>query len=292
MKHIFRSFNFGTLEYKEAESFLNQMAEKGYEFKSTGKGWLRNIAIFEKSERAKKMKYVIDVAKRTEWEKSEYYQFYKDSGWEKVDCFNKRLYIFAAQKDNAVPLYTDDASERNMLRKAVVNNGELLNHSFQLLCMLIILKALFFIKNREEALYYGFYATLFLCCLTGVYYVLHITAKLIYRVSGWQVNSNAIGKKMAQLLRVSCDLFGSAFLASLVLAAFYVIWKRGFFPNSFGEISLEFVQTLIFIGSVPVILVTTYLLALHPEREQLKVLNYIGAFMFFWGLIGFFSYIL
>lgn len=286
MKHIFKSFNFGTLDYKDGEELLNRMAEKGYEFKGTGKGWIRNVAMFEKSQKAKNLKYAIDVGKRKEHEKQTYYQFYRDLGWQKIDCFNKRLYIFATNSDNAVPLYTDGLAERKMRKKAAINNGELLNHILQLVSMLVILNILMFgIEKAHGLIIPGFIIFYYLIV---AYYALQVAAKLIYILRGWKDKNECLIRKILQIIRGCSKFIWIGFFAFIpvvsIVEFYYGSWTNNSIPNNFFVLGREIVQLLLCIGSIPVILTATYLLALHPEKEQLRLLDFIGIFMYFCGL--------
>ncbi|QHI72126.1 DUF2812 domain-containing protein [Aminipila terrae] len=286
MKHIFKSFNFGTLDYKDGEELLNRMAEKGYEFKGTGKGWIRNVAMFEKSEKAKNLKYAIDVGKRKEHEKQTYYQFYRDLGWQKIDCFNKRLYIFATNSDNAVPLYTDGLAERKMRKKAAINNGELLDNILQLFCMLAVSSILFLSRNDIDNLIA--YSFSFIYCMIMGYYALQVAAKLIYIARGWKHQNECLVPRILQIIRGCSKFIWIAFFAFIpavsIVEFCYGIWTNSAPIGSFFGIRWQIVQLLLCIGSIPVILTATYRQALYPEKEQLKLLDFLGVFMYFCGL--------
>ncbi|MHC1723245.1 MAG: DUF2812 domain-containing protein [Aminipila sp.] len=295
MRRIFRSFNFGTLDYKDAERLLNDMAAKGYEFKGTGKGFIRNIAMFEKNEKAQNLKYAIDVGKRKEYEKETYYQFYRDLGWDKIDCFNNRLYIFATNSNNAVPLYADGISERNMRKKAAINNGELLDNIMQLVGMLIASSAFYFRWDElDNFIEYSFF--LFFCLIMGCYAV-QVAVKLIYIVKSWRHENQYLVSKTLQIIRWYGRLCWVGFFTFLPIASIiefcYGEWTSNVVSGRFfGIIRWESLQLFLCIGSIPVIFTATYMLTLNPEKEQLKVLDCIGIFMYFWGLWCFLSYIL
>lgn len=291
MKYIFKTFSFGTLDYKDAERLLNNMAAKGYEFKGTGKGWIRNIAMFEKNAKAQHFKYAIDVAKRKEYEKEKYYQFYKDLGWEKIDCLNKRIYIFATEKDNSVPIYTDKVSETNMLKKAVINNGELLDNIIQLVCMIFVSSVLFFRRAEMDNLI-GYSFIIFYCLIMG-YYAVQVAVKLLYSVMGWKYEKQYFESKILQIIRWCSKLSWIAFLIYLPIVSIIGTWTNNVLSSSFfGIIRWQSVQLLLCIGSIPVILTGTYFLFLYPEKERFKIIINIGVTMYFLGLWCFLSYIL
>ncbi|QAT41851.1 DUF2812 domain-containing protein [Aminipila luticellarii] len=294
MRHIFRYFSFDTLDYRAAERFLNDMAERGYEFKGTGKGWIRNIAIFEKNERAKERKYAIDVAKRKEEEKESYYRFYKDLGWEKVDCFHSSMYIFSAQKNNTVKFYTDKLSERSMLKKAVINNGELSNHISQFICMLIISSSFMGGKeNRNDLTVYGF--KIFFSLIMG-YYALKVAIKLIYALKGWKARDTHAEEQIQRALREInkvCQILFFLFLPVVCLIRFfYHMWEKEFVIKGAAGMELELIQLLLCMASILITSVTTYLVAMYPDKDRWKVLDFIGIFMYFAALWSFLTYIL
>ena len=76
MKYTIRPFKYGPYDYRDAENMLNGMSQKGWDFKTTSKGWLRNWAMFEKAKDKKKSSYNIDLkGSMTDREKEEYCRF-------------------------------------------------------------------------------------------------------------------------------------------------------------------------------------------------------------------------
>ena len=118
MKYTIRPFKYGPYDYRDAENFLNKMSQEGWEFKTTSKGWLRNWAMFEKAKGENKAAYNIDLEGfMTDSEKEEYYRFYQDLGWHYQDTYNKKLNIFKSNLNNNIPIYSEEKTEYENLKK-------------------------------------------------------------------------------------------------------------------------------------------------------------------------------
>ncbi len=296
MKHIIKIFNFGVLDYKDAEILLNQMKAKGYVFKSTGKGWIKGFALFEKSKTANPCKYTIDVrCGLTENDKERYYDFYKDLGWLNKDCFRNKLHIFASEQDQVLPLYTDEASELENLKSAIDEDAQAVKHFFLGLVFLFCIGLITYFGgiglNRLAS-----YSLLVYMAFFFVYSMIQIILSLCYRrkcrqcmESGDNFSANKLLKEVRawyNFVSIASFIF---FPAVAIFGYFYAIWGQE--TNYYEMFGLEWSFCLFAMSvlSVPLLLTATYLLFLYPKQAKFKALSYIGYFMYYISIYVFFS---
>lgn len=286
MEYVFKDFNYGVFNYKEAEKLLNQMAAKGYEFKATGKGLIKGVAMFKKNEKAKGFKYAVDVRCNLsvrENEKQKYYSFFKDLGWKNLDSINNKLHVFVSEQNKAFPLYTDELSELENVKESVRPDGQIIESGVYVALMSLLIGGMIYVGfNRIVNDWIMIYISLFV-----VYGVSEITSNLVYMIrfkkymkTGRVISENKFIKK----LRSWNIIFSITSLILLqvvtIVGLSYEIWGAGLNPSdAFGtnwEISLLSMCAI----SIPILLVSTYMLFLYPKQEKFKVLSYIASFMY------------
>lgn len=288
MRHVFKSFNFGVYDYKDAEKLLNDMALKGYEFKGTGKGYIRNVAMFEKNQKAKNFKYAIDIRRNPlTSEREQYYEFYKDLGWTNLDCFDNKLHIFVSGKENAFPLYADQLSELDNLKEGIKGDSEIFKYLLIAVCMSTVMgiiiaeggKGFNRLASYIIIVYFGFFA---------IHSILEIVTNLacIQMCRQHMKTGGGIPEiRLKKELRLWQSIFSVATIGVfpfIIIASYsYEIWGNGL--NSIYAYGSNWGIVLIVICtvSVPIILAATYMLFLYPEKEKYKVLSYIGFFMLY-----------
>lgn len=296
MKYIFKSFNFGVFDYKDAEKLLNQMALKGYEFKGTGFNWFKNFAMFEKNEKAKNYQYSIDVrCGLLENQKEKYYDFYKDLGWKNIDCHNNKLHIFVAEKNKAFPLYTDDISELENLKEGMKADAGIIK-------MLLITVFMAFVTGLlihkggigfNRLVSYGLiiYFGLFV-----VYGVLEIISDIIYSIKckrcledGKPVPENKTLRELRFWNNIYSNISYILFPTIAIIGYSYEIWGTGLHPLDGYSTSWEIALLSMCLISIPLMLFASYKYFLQPKKRNYKVVSYIAYFMYFISSIEYFT---
>lgn len=288
MNHVLKIFNFGVFDYKDAEKLLNQMAEKGYEFKGTGKGWIKGFAMFKKNAKGKLLKYAIDVrCGMSENEKEKYYEFYKDLGWKNVDCFRNKIHIFVCDKSKGFPLYTDEISELKNLKEGIRADAQVIKHS--IVAVIIALVTGFMIYEGGI----GFnsivsYSLIVFFTLFLVYSIFEIVGNIAYTQkckrcieTGERLPQSSIIKE----LRLWNSIFSIAtfilFPTVAIVGYSYEIWGVGLDLSHAYSTNLEIFLLSMCVISIPVLLVASYMFPLYPKQSKLKMLSYMGYFMYF-----------
>lgn len=292
MKYIFKTFNFGILDYKDAESLLNTMAQKGYKFRTTGKGWIKGFAMFEKNEQAKSLQYAIDVhCKLLDKEKEAYYKFLNDLGWNNVDCFRNKLHIFFAEKNCAFPLYADESSELENQKNALEDDGTFLKSSLSAAFMLGLVWIMFKLGgigiNRIVS-----YSVVVYLLLASLLPICKLIMSLQYKIKikkGESPGNNRFIKEMRlweNVLAISSFLL---FPLATAVGYAYELWGPGInYGNSFGPIWGTALLSMC-ITSILVLLPATYMLFLYPEKEKYKGLSYVGYFLYYISIYVYFT---
>nr|WP_315024781.1 DUF2812 domain-containing protein [uncultured Aminipila sp.] len=292
MKHIIKSFNFGVLDHNDAEKLLNDMALKGYEFKGTGKGWIKGFAMFEKKQYAKSLQYAVDVhCKLLGKEKEAYYEFLNDLGWNNVDCFRNKLHIFAAEKNCAFPLYTDEYSELENLKKGIKDDGLFLKSSLSAAFLLGLVWVMFRLGgigiNRVVS-----YIIVVVFLLTSILAICNLILTLWCKKSiktGEKPTNNSMKKEIRwweNILTISSFIF----FPSVAIAGYsYEIWGSGINPGKGFGPTWEITFLSMGIISILVLLSATYMLFLYPEKEKYKVLSFSGYLLYFISIYEYFT---
>ncbi|WP_312647322.1 DUF2812 domain-containing protein [Aminipila sp.] len=296
MKHIFRDFNFDIYDYKDAEKFLNEMALKGFEFKGTGKGYIKDIAMFEKNHKAKNLKYAIDVRKNLlNSEREQYYEFYKDLGWRNIDCFNDKLHMFVAEKENAFPLYTDELTEMENFGKAIKRDNEIFKYLLMAVCMVAAMGIIIAEGGKEFNRLVAYIIIVYFGCF-ALFSILEIIANLvcIRRFSKHMQTGGGIpASRLKKELRLWESFFSvvaiSVFPLIIIVSYSYEIWSKGLNSINLYGSGWEIVLLIILCTlSIPIELAATYMLFLYPEKEKYKLFSYIGFFMFYISIFQYF----
>lgn len=131
-------------DFEREEAYLSEMHRKGWKFVSIGGALTYH---FEETAPADVV-YKIDFKPNTEKDFENYYQLYRDYGWEYVTTFNN-FYIFrkSGVEDGNLEIFNDEASKQAMIK-------QIFRRRF-LLIVFLYLVALglgFFVKSLEFAL--------------------------------------------------------------------------------------------------------------------------------------------
>lgn len=296
MKYEFRPFHFGVFDYKEAEKLLNQMVEKGYVFKGTGKGWIKGFAMFEKIQSTKKLRYAVDInCEDREKELNNYYSFYEDFGWQKVDCFQKKLHIFVSEKEEVLPIYTDAATEFENLKGAVRLEGQIALTAILVSVFIALAAFMIYIGGIRDNRLIS-YIIIVLCFLMAGCSLTNLINNILY-MNQCRTNvemrltipENILLKKM----RFAENIFRIIFFISLPIVAIngyaYEIWGKGSQTELYMGSAFTLILFIACILSVPVLLFSTYKLFMKPYNANFKVLSYIGYSMYYMSIFMYFS---
>lgn len=133
MKYKFKLWTYTPIDVKAAEAELNRMAKAGYTLLGLG-GFPTNIAVYEKSNRAKRKRYAVDYNKdESEAAKEERKTFFKEAGWSFVSDGNGNLCIYATEKTGSKEIYSDIDTRLEGIEGAVTlgkNTGKALRGCF------------------------------------------------------------------------------------------------------------------------------------------------------------------
>lgn len=297
MKRIFKVFNFGIINYKDAERLICSMAEKGYEFKGTGKGWIKGFAMFEKNEKAKSFKYSVDIKYGLlEEEQDELQSFYSDLGWEYADCYNRRIYIFV-RKENAkvsFPLYTDEDSRyenfRNTVRDESAQMGNIAAACFTLFLAGVIYQKSDLWDSRlvSYVIFIVFLAIGLLCTIYSIDNFLYRKKCEKAATAGEPIPNNFITtelKKWESLVNII--LFIGVPIIT-ILGYWHEIWGGGMYYVENLSKGLLMTMFCISLTATPGALISNYFMYLHPKNNKLKIFTYIIGFLY---MISFCTYI-
>lgn len=114
-----RLWPFMKADYRAAEEYLQQMAEKGLMLKSLDPLWmgLFPIATYEKV-RPQKRKYCIDGFSGDEEKAEEYLQLAKDAGWEITAADYGFAFFVSHEGEEPAPMQTDWQNGYRQIRKS------------------------------------------------------------------------------------------------------------------------------------------------------------------------------
>ena len=119
MKYKFNLWTYTPIDVRAAEAELNRMAKKGYAFRGIG-GFPEIIAVYEKSDDAKRKYYAVDYNRdESEERKEERKVFFKGAGWQSVYDGNGYLCIYMTDKRSNVDIYSDIETRLEGIERAV-----------------------------------------------------------------------------------------------------------------------------------------------------------------------------
>ncbi len=118
-KRVF--WGFLSLDYKAIETYLEEMAQKGWMLEKVGRWTARFRAIEPKA-----LKFNVDVFKdegplspiNTE-ESEEYRNLCKESGWSFITSRDYLQFFYAEEGDNPTPIQTDEALEQKIVESTI-----------------------------------------------------------------------------------------------------------------------------------------------------------------------------
>lgn len=284
MKYTIRPFKYGPYDYRDAESLLNEMSQKGWEFKSTSKGWLRNWAMFEKARDEKNSTYNIDLkSSMTERERDEYCRFYDDLGWHYLDTYNKKLNIFRSNRKDNISIYSEEQTEYENLKEYGKPSTDILP-IIQFLGMAFLIYLNLQLIDMQPY-FLATYAVIVILTMCLVDAAVILTLNIMYRSNcknsmekTGQLPENVLLKKW----RV-WEFYGDNFLILVmcltpILGFGYEIWGRGIIPKNeillFGK-EIYFVMAII--GMVGMFLIN-YIYMLKPDKGFLRIIDFIFDF--------------
>lgn len=295
MKYTYRFFNYGVYDYKNAEIMLNSMAERGYIFKTTGHGWYKFIAWFEKDDSAKKTKFGVDVrCGLGKTEKEEYYRFYEDIGWKNIDCFKKKLHIFVNTGNEDNEIYTDPSTEFENLKEAIKDD---IPNIKKLLLMIFCLALTFFVGRAGAAVLDRnlAFAYIFIMFLLILNYMAEIVGNFIYKRQSSSlvdenkfISENSVAKELRLYEKISNIIFLPILWVAIMIFYGRNLWEQWLINGS----QIDIVTGLYiapFIGlcfSLPGIALFTYLVFRKPEKDIYKVMSWFFSFLFYFGFIS------
>ncbi len=283
MKYTIRPFRYGPYDYRDAENLLNKMSQKGWEFKTTSKGWLRNWAMFEKTKDENKITYNIDLkGSMTDSEKEEYYRFYDDLGWHYLDTYNKKLNIFKTTNKNNISIYSEEQAEYENLKEY----GKPSTDMWLILQLLVTAFLLYFnfqlIGVHCFIVSYALMVALTMCLIDAA---VSITLNIMYRSNckkGMEKTGQLPENVLLKKWRV-WEFYGDNSLILLmgmmpILGFGYKIWKNDFISRNevllFGK-DIYFAMALVgFCG----MFVINYIYMTKPDKSYLRIIDFIFDF--------------
>lgn len=292
MKYTIRPFKYGPYDYRDAETLLNKMSQKGWKFKTTSKGWIRNWAMFENAKEENKSTYNIDLkGDMDDREKDEYCRFYADLGWQHLDTYNKKLNIFKSTRENTIPIYSDDQAEYENLREYAKPSTDI-PYIMQFIGMAILSYVIY--KLVGIGLSLVLYSMMVVLSVFVIDAAVMIFLDMVYRSNckksmekTGQLPENVLFKKW----RV-WEVYGENLLIlfigfGTIFGYGYEIWGKGLISHHemYLEVSIYF--SLAFVGFWGTLLID-YIYMMKPEKKILKGMDFI--FHFLW-LFSFMSYL-
>lgn len=294
MKYKVRPFRYGPYDYRDAERLLNEMSQKGWEFKAISKGWLRDWAMFEKVKDEKKNTYNIDLkGSMTDGEKEEYYKFYDDLGWHYLDTYNKKLNIFKSNRKDDIPIYSEEQAEYENLKEYGKPSTDMLP-IIQFLGMTFLIYFNLQLIGMQPYLLvaYGVIVILTMCLAdAGVILALNIMYRSNCKKSmenTGQLPENVLLKKWRVWEFYGDNLLILLMCLTPILGFGYEIWGSGIIPKNemllFGK---EIYFAMSIVGFMGMFLIN-YIYMIKPDKKFLRIIDII--FDFSW-LFAFMMYL-
>lgn len=284
MKYKIRPFKYGPYDYRDAEHLLNEMSQKGWQFKTTSKGWLRNWGMFEKTKDENKPIYNIDLkGSMMESEKDEYCRLYDDLGWHYLDTYNKKLNIFKSDRKNNIPIYSDEQAEYDNLKeygKISTDIGAIMLFLFT--AALMYLSFCMLGRERYILVSYGMFVALTMCLVDSM---VIIALNTMYR-SNCKHRMKQTGQLPKNLLLKKWrvwQFYGENLLILLmgfvpILGFGYEIWGKGLIPKNqlllCGKEIYFFMALIGFVG----MFVINYIYMTKPDKRFLRIIDFMFDF--------------
>lgn len=131
---------YDVYEADQAEKHLNQMAEEGYAIKGITMEYIP-IACYKRLKGEKAPRYAAAMISTGD---ESMMQLFQDAGWEFVLRARNNITVFKTEKEDAKPLFTDQASKLRLTEEAVDDSGQT---GCQLGCLISVLLFAFLFRE-------------------------------------------------------------------------------------------------------------------------------------------------
>lgn len=217
-------WGFLTLDYKAVQSYLEEMALKGYELISIS---TRLPFAKFKEITPQKIKYYVDIFEKEE--KDSYIELCEDSGWQFI-CSKGLMKIFKAKENcSPIPIQTDGETERKIVQSAVLNK-EILPLIITLPLMFLFLKDYLYGFDYRILVSYTRSMMLFLSPVFIVFTVLSMSYLLFYVVKAKKAVKEEVILPVPSIK--SAKLRGSLYYAFTVMILITIIFS---YVGEFGN---------------------------------------------------------
>lgn len=277
LKHKWVLYNFSPYEYKGLETYLEQMALKGWKLKHIKYGFL----CFERIE-AKAIKYTVDFIDSIisiDGENSdvslEYREYCEMAGWEFI-CESGKLQIYSTQEEvKSIPIHTDEEEKfKNIAKVSFKNAGR---EMFLILIFIFNLYNIF--GGNRDARFLAQNMSLMTGLLTIIFIIMGVIENINLVV--WYIKNKINIKKNKEILynnykmiKFKVGFYIFMIVLCMVIAGYFIFFEK--------NILLTKMMFLIILEITVLKFLVKYINKKKLETKQkrkFKIMGFIGIFI-------------